>query len=175
MKNQDTIETITLKNLLELLGFNETISDLRFLYKEIVHFVEVDAFLEDDQTSMYYFDEVTDLLSELDSIYGSKPKADDLGLIDRGLSIIEKIKGSANGDLIKYLENINDLALFHVDIDRYDKKTRGALYSLRNVKEALTPLINECFASEEIKMLKQQLRQSQERIFELESQIKRKG
>lgn len=175
MKNQDTIEAKTLKNLLELMGFNESISDLRFLYKEIVHFVEIDSFLADDQTSMYYFDEVTNLLSELDSIYGSKPKADDLGLIDRGLSIIEAIKCSANGDLIKYLENISNLALFHVDINRYDEKTRGALYSLNNVKEALTPLINESFASEEIKMLKQQLIESQARIFELESQIKRKG
>lgn len=171
MKNQDTIEATTLKNLLELTGFNESASNLRFLYKEIVHFVDVDTFTKEDQTSLYYFDEVTDLLCELLSLYGQNHTADDLGLLDEGLSIIEKIKNTADGDLIKYLENISDLGVFHIDFDRYDEKTRGALDSLKYIKEALAPLIIESFPSEEIKMLKQQLRQSQERIKELEMQI----
>jgi len=175
MKNQNTIEATTLKNLLGLTGFNESVCELRFLHKEIVHFVDLDAYTKEDQTAMYFFNEVTDLLCELFSLYVHNYKADDLGLLDEGLSIIEKIKNTANGDLIKYLEAVSDLAVFYIDYDRYCEETRNALHSLKFVKEALTPLINECFASEEIKMLKQQLKQSQDRIVELESQIKRKG
>jgi hypothetical protein len=173
MKSQNAIEATTLKNLLGLMCFNESISDLRFLYKEIIHFVDIDTFTKEDQTSLYFFDEMTDLLSELNLLYGSSPNADDLQLKDRGLIIIEKIRDSASGDLIKYLENISDLAVFHTDFDRYCEETRNALYSLKNIKEALTPLINESFPSEEIKMLKQQLKQSHERINELESKLKK--
>ncbi|MDP3441269.1 MAG: hypothetical protein Q8T08_00270 [Ignavibacteria bacterium] len=175
MKIQNTIEASTLKNLLEICGFNESISDLRFIHKEITHFVDLDAFTKEDQTSLYFFDQVTDLLYELSLLYADNHTSDDLELMDQGLSIIENIKNAAGGDLIKHLENTIDLAVFHIDFDRYDEKTRGALHFLKYIKEALTPLIKECFASEEIRLLQQQLRQSRERITELELQIKRKG
>lgn len=174
MKNLNTIEATTLKNILEVNVFGESISNLRFLHKEITHFIDLDAYTKDDQTSMYFFDEVTDLLCELNLLY--KPTnytANDLGLLDNGLTIIEKIKFTANGDLIKYLDNIIELAVFHIDFNRYDEKTRNALHSLKYIKEALTPLIKTCFPSEEIKMLQQQLTQAQNRINELESKNKK--
>lgn len=173
MKTPNTIEATTLKNLLETFGFEEFISDLRFLHKNITHFVDLDSFTKEDQTSMFFFDELTDLLYELNHIYGSNGTFDDLDLIDRGLSTIEKIKNTAGRKLIMHLENINDLAVFHIDFENYDKKTRDALYFLKHIKEALTPLINECFPSEKIMMLQQQLSQSQQRITELESKLKK--
>lgn len=171
MKNQNTIEATTLNNLLGLTGFNESVCELRFLYKEIVHFVDLDAYTKEDQIAMYFFNECTDLLSDLNSLYTQNHKSNDLDLMDRGLSIIEKIKGTANGDLIKYFESVSDLAVFYIDYDSYCEETRNALHSLKFIKEALVPLINECFPSEEITQLKNQLHSSQERVKELEMQI----
>lgn len=173
MKNQDTIEVTTLKALSDLPGFSGYAEDLIFLHKEIVHFVDLDAFVEYDQTSLFFLSELTELLQKHNLILSSD-LSDSSKLSDK-LEAIEEIKNLAQDDLIKYLDNIIELAVLHVSFDRYDEKTRNSIGSLMQIKNALSPLITECYPSEEVKLLREQLSQSQTRVKELESKMKRNG
>lgn len=170
MKNEDTIEVTTLKALSALPEYSEYVKDLIFLHKEIVHFVDLDAFVEYGQTSLYFLSELAELLQRHRFIF-SLDRSDYSKLSDE-LDAIEEIKNLAEADLIGYLDNIIELAVLHISFDRYDEKTRNAIGSLMQIKNALAPLITEFYPSGEVKLLREQLLQSQAKIKELESKMK---
>lgn len=182
MKNQSTIEVETIENLIEMngiCGLSEVLNDARFLHDETVHFVELDAFTKYDQTSLYFLNAVIEdlkpLSKKIEENYLKKDVASENEIREAGQKAVNELKKTIGTDgVIQYLENSNNLVLFHLHASRFNENVRSALYSLNSLKEAIKPLENEILnpEAEKIKELKKLLAEKENRIAELEGRVR---